>query len=171
MQDVWLPGSPKAYPTPRAAQFINADDFFALAVNAYLGAVRRLAPPRGEVWIEGGVTWGNAEDFRRHLLAEVGERLRRAAIAAGDLREVPWDDDVVDAGAGRSPADKAHGCAAFASAVGPAPAYVGEATDSAGVSERSQAQPADRFFSPVGAELATGPESSDRQQQQGGNLA
>lgn len=95
--DVWAPATGLRYPTPRSAQFVSADDFLRLALQAHLAACRGMVPPAGERWIdpEFDLLWSSPEDFMRGLLHHLGERLRRHAIKTRHLAEVPWSAEEI----------------------------------------------------------------------------
>lgn len=170
--DQWRAPRAENYPTPNACKFVSGDDFLRIAMQSYLAAGRDVVPPAGECWAEdGSTTWADAECFFAGLLRHLGTRLRQAAIARGDLAEVPWSEEAerehepllaLLAGAGRSPAVEGHGCPAGApgedlpvSAVGPAP------SDLAGVQVTIPAEPA--FSGPEGQSLPTAATVGDTQ--------
>lgn len=133
----WLPPTVAHYPTLSRALFVSGDDFLRLAMQAWLAARRDLSPERGQPWIcreglpaeDDGLPWGCARDFSESLLFHLGERLCLHAHRTGHfvVAEVQRARAAQPAGAGRSPADKGHGCPASSPAVGPAPAEPGAA--------------------------------------------
>lgn len=98
----WQRPSGTRYPKPKAVQFVSAEEFLKLALQAHLAAVRASLPPPGERWIEPelDLTWSGPEDFHDGLLQQLGERLRLRALARGDLVDEPWDDAPVAVGHG-----------------------------------------------------------------------
>lgn len=106
MAERWQEALPERYPVPKSVQFVSADEFLTLALQAHLAAVRDTIPPPGERWRipDCQMAWSGPQDFFEGLLHHLGERLRHRALARGDLVEEPWsdddDDDLVAAGHG-----------------------------------------------------------------------
>ena len=91
---VWAKATSDRYPVPRAVAFVDRAAFLALAAAAYERASRELLPPVGQPWAEDGGVWSGPEDFHDGLLHHVGECLRRQALEAGHLVEVPKGQEV-----------------------------------------------------------------------------
>lgn len=128
--------------------WLTLGDLEQVAFLAYLDACRSQSPPKGEPFLVDGRPWASREDFRETLIGLIGQRLRVLSIERGagrrsgvELWELPdgvsWPEDAPGC-RGSAPAAMAHGCAAVAPAVGPAPAQA---------EGRATALPGDRFFS------------------------
>lgn len=115
----WVQPQSAAYPSPKACCYFSERELLGLALDSYRAALRGLSPPAGEPWSLEGSAWAGPESFVEGLALELVTRLRRRAYLTGHMIPAQeWSPD--DArGAGGTPADMAHGCAAV-DAVGPA---------------------------------------------------
>lgn len=102
--------------------WIGLDEVMAAALLAVFEARKAVRNPAGEPWLCEGVGWNDREAFGNELVRAFAAAIDRHAAAAG--LDDSWLMDggyVLPSGCrGGAPAVMAHGCAASASAVGPA---------------------------------------------------
>lgn len=163
----WAPCTAERYPDLQAALFVDQRQFLELCLDAYRDARRAMEPPKGETWVDaqGEVTWSDANGFYEELLHFLSQRLYLRACLTGHAGNQFDDSDEATLlelfegaapGAGRSPADKGHGCPAFDSGAGSAALPSIKASGHGHGSDSARPSPAEPRFSAALPEQVAG---------------